>query len=72
MTDHLPTAAPIVAPQSTDLASRFVGRKYVQLVILLGALSAIGPMTIDTYLPALPQLTAELGATDAQAQTTIT
>lgn len=63
---------PTVSPQPTDLASRFVGRKYVQLVIVLGALSAIGPMTIDTYLPALPQLTAELGATDAQAQATIT
>ena len=58
--------------QPNELASRFVGRKYVQLVIVLGALSAIGPMTIDTYLPALPELSAELGATDAQAQATIT
>ena len=39
---------------------------------MLGALSAIGPLTIDTYLPALPQLSAEMGATDAQAQLTIT
>ena len=41
-------------------------------MLVLGALSAIGPLTIDTYLPALPQLSAELGATDVQAQTTIT
>jgi DHA1 family bicyclomycin/chloramphenicol resistance-like MFS transporter len=54
------------------IASRFVGRKYLQLVLVLGALSAIGPLTIDTYLPALPRLTADLGATDAQAQMTIT
>ena len=53
-------------------AIEFVGRKYVQLVLVLGALSAIGPLTIDAYLPALPELTAELGATDAQAQATIT
>ena len=26
-------------------SSRFVGRKYVQLVLVLGALSAIGPLT---------------------------
>ena len=54
------------------IAARFVGRKYVQLVLVLGALSAIGPLTIDTYLPALPELSAQLNATDAQAQMTIT
>jgi DHA1 family bicyclomycin/chloramphenicol resistance-like MFS transporter len=54
------------------LADYFVGRKYVQLVLVLGALAAIGPLTIDTYLPALPALSAEMGATDAQAQLTIT
>ncbi len=51
---------------------RFVGRRYLQLVLVLGSLIAIGPLTIDTYLPALPQLSAELGATDSQAQLTIT
>jgi MFS transporter, DHA1 family, multidrug resistance protein len=50
----------------------FVGRRYVQLVVVLGALMAIGPLTIDTYLPALPQLSEEMRATDAQAQLTIT
>jgi hypothetical protein len=34
---------------------------------MLGRL-AIGPLTIDTYLPALPSLSADLLATDAQAQ----
>jgi hypothetical protein len=41
-------------------SDHFVGRKYVQLVLVLGALSAIGPLTIDTYLPALPELTTDL------------
>ena len=50
----------------------FVGRRYLQLVVVLGALMAIGPLTIDTYLPALPRLSEEMGATDAQAQLTIT
>lgn len=57
---------------SRDLAARFTGRRYLQLVLVLGALTAIGPLTIDTYLPALPELSAELGATNAQAQLTIT
>ncbi len=67
-----PVVETSIAPTLNPIASRFVGRKYVQLVLVLGALSAIGPLTIDTYLPALPQLSAELGATDAQAQMTIT
>lgn len=70
--DARAATAPAASPQPTDLASRFVGRKYVQLVMVLGALSAISPMTIDTYLPALPELSSDLGATDAQAQATIT
>jgi DHA1 family bicyclomycin/chloramphenicol resistance-like MFS transporter len=60
------------APGTDTLATRFVGRRYLQLVLVLGALSAIGPLTIDTYLPALPRLSADLGASDSQAQLTIT
>ncbi len=52
--------------------ARYVGRRYLQLVLVLGLLSAIGPLTIDAYLPALPALSAEMGATDSQAQLTIT
>jgi DHA1 family bicyclomycin/chloramphenicol resistance-like MFS transporter len=65
----LETARPI---PTRSLGDTFVGRRYVQLVIVLGALMAIGPLTIDTYLPALPQLSEEMGATDAQVQLTIT
>ncbi|HEU5484453.1 MAG TPA: multidrug effflux MFS transporter [Microlunatus sp.] len=66
------TATTPTTGQVSDLSSRFVGRKYVQLVLVLGAMSAIGPLTIDTYLPALPELSRQLGATDPQAQATIT
>lgn len=66
------TAPDVATGAPSDLSTRFVGRKYVQLVLVLGALSAIGPLTIDTYLPALPELSRQLGATDAQAQATIT
>lgn len=40
--------------------------------MVLGALIAIGPLTIDMYLPALPTITAELMTTDAVVQLTLT
>lgn len=48
------------------------GRAYVQLVLVLGALIALGPLTIDMYLPALPALAADLRASDAGVQVTLT
>jgi MFS transporter, DHA1 family, multidrug resistance protein len=48
------------------------GRRYVQLVLVLGLLIAIGPLTVDMYLPALPALAADLGAEDAAVQFTLT
>ena len=47
-------------------------RRYLQLVLVLGTLTAIGPLTIDMYLPALPSLTADLATTESAAQATIT
>lgn len=48
------------------------GRTYVRLVLVLGALVALGPLTIDTYLPALPTLADDLGASEPQVQFTLT
>jgi DHA1 family bicyclomycin/chloramphenicol resistance-like MFS transporter len=42
------------------------------LVIILGALTAFGPMSIDMYLPAFPALTRHFHATPAQVQLTLT
>lgn len=44
----------------------------VRLVLLLGALIALGPLTIDMYLPALPTITAELLTSEASVQLTLT
>ena len=41
------------------------------LVILLGALTAFAPMSIDMYLPSLPTIGQALGATAAQTQATV-
>ncbi|GLY94319.1 multidrug effflux MFS transporter [Actinoplanes sp. NBRC 103695] len=47
-------------------------RQRVKLVLVLGALIAIGPLTIDMYLPSLPAITVDLSATAAQVQLTLT
>ncbi|NAZ81437.1 Bcr/CflA family efflux MFS transporter [Kineococcus sp. R8] len=47
-------------------------RSTVGLVVLLGSMAALGAVTIDLYLPSLPDVAADLGTTPAQAQLTIT
>jgi MFS transporter, DHA1 family, multidrug resistance protein len=39
-----------------------------RLAVILGALTAIGPLAIDMYLPALPQIARELGVSTAAVQ----
>jgi DHA1 family bicyclomycin/chloramphenicol resistance-like MFS transporter len=51
-----------------DLLSR---RRKLLYILLLGALTALGPFTIDLYLPAFPALEASLGVTEAQVQLTL-
>ncbi len=41
-------------------------------VLILGGLSAFGPLSIDMYLPGLPHLTHDLGATPSTGQLTLT
>ena len=40
--------------------------------LTLGAFVALGPLTIDMYLPALPSITGDLGTTPATVQLTLT
>ena len=55
---------PIRAPRSRTSPS-------VRLVVILGLLAVLGPLTIDLYLPAFPQLQADLEAAPAQIQLTL-
>jgi DHA1 family bicyclomycin/chloramphenicol resistance-like MFS transporter len=41
-------------------------------VLVLGALTALGPLTIDLYLPAFPVIEGDLGVTTAVVQLTLT
>jgi len=45
-----------------------VARSRLWLEIALGALTAVGPMSIDMYLPAIPSIAKELGVTHERAQ----
>ena len=43
-----------------------------EMVLLIGALSAFAPLSIDMYLPGLPAIATDLGATPAEVQLTLT
>jgi len=42
------------------------------MIVVLGLLVALGPLTIDMYLPALPRIADELGLSSSVAQLTLT
>ena len=44
----------------------------VKLVLLLGAMAALGALTTDMYLPSLPEVVVDLAAGEASVQFTIT
>src|SRR5215469_5060757 len=47
------------------------GLRRVQLVFILGALTAFGPLSIDMYLPALPSLSRDFSTGASQVQLTL-
>ncbi|WP_022890315.1 multidrug effflux MFS transporter [Agromyces italicus] len=71
---------PIIRPddtRSTPVVSvhpgdRLTSRQRLVYVLVLGALTALGPFTVDLYLPAFPVLQEELGVSAAAVQITLT
>lgn len=75
--DETRAAPPFTVPAPTATATALtatapVGRAYLRLVLVLGLLVGLGPLSIDMYLPALPQVGADLRASDAAVQFTLT
>jgi DHA1 family bicyclomycin/chloramphenicol resistance-like MFS transporter len=63
----------ISAPEAPALAAPVENRPgAARIALTLGAFVAIGPLTIDMYLPALPTITRELETTSAAVQLTLT
>lgn len=58
--------------RSEQLAESPTGAARIKIILVLGALIALGPLTIDMYLPALPALGADLGASESAVQLTLT
>src|ERR1700736_4710668 len=60
-----------IAESSTPArASRPPSR--ARMIVVLGALVALGPLTIDMYLPALPKIADDLSVSSSVAQLTLT
>lgn len=57
------------SPDRTPVRSR---RSIALLVLVLGVLTATGPLATDMYLPAFPQITEELGTSESRVGLTLT
>jgi DHA1 family bicyclomycin/chloramphenicol resistance-like MFS transporter len=57
--------------QSEHEVTPLRGWRRVRLVVILGALSAFGPLSIDMYLPSLPSLSRDLQASASATQLTL-
>lgn len=60
------------ADTGTPAISEPTGLRRLRIIVVLGALIALGPLTIDMYLPALPSIGADLAASDSTVQLTLT
>ena len=69
------TSAPITAAKTaadtTALTGPPITKVRAAFVLMLGALTAIGPLTIDLYLAAFPAITTDLATTQGAVQLTI-
>ncbi|NIK77207.1 DHA1 family bicyclomycin/chloramphenicol resistance-like MFS transporter [Paenibacillus castaneae] len=53
-------------------AYQSTGLQRIWLIILLGSLSAFGPLSLDMYLPALPKLAVDLNTSSSLVQLSLT
>ncbi len=65
-----PTAPPDTSVRGSDEPS--TPTRPWRIVLLLGSLIALGPLSIDMYLPALPELQRDLSASPSSVQLTLT
>lgn len=62
------STATSASPVSTEPTSA----ERLRVILVLGALIALGPLTIDMYLPALPSIVDDLNTSSAAVQLTLT
>lgn len=66
------TSPSVSLAHGTAAAGEVVGPSRRRMIVVLGALVALGPLTIDMYLPALPRIAEELAVSSSVAQLTLT
>jgi DHA1 family bicyclomycin/chloramphenicol resistance-like MFS transporter len=62
----------MAASIDVDVTSAEKPPSRVRMIAILGALVALGPLTIDMYLPALPKIADDLSVSSSVAQLTLT
>ncbi|MFE4512804.1 multidrug effflux MFS transporter [Kitasatospora sp. NPDC056783] len=69
-----PGTTPAAAPGSSPAATPVVGKAGpgLAVIVALGGLTALGPLTTDLYLPGLPAIADDLVAKPAAVQLTLT
>jgi DHA1 family bicyclomycin/chloramphenicol resistance-like MFS transporter len=68
----MPHAAPIDAAADAPSHALTTGSARLKSLLILGSLSAFGPLSIDLYLPALPSLQSHFHAAADSVQLTLT
>lgn len=73
MSADLHARATSPAPSVAQAYGRTLSRRdKLKYILILGALVALGPFTVDLYLPAFPDVAADLGAAESAIQLTLT
>lgn len=72
VSDLVPGVTSILEAAPATPGDLLTGPQRRRLVLVLGSLIAIGPLTIDMYLPALPAITSALHTTSTAVQLTLT
>lgn len=66
------TSPAVTTTRNTPTAEIAAVPSRTRMIVILGALVALGPLTIDMYLPALPRIATELRVSSSVAQLTLT
>ena len=69
LTNCMAISLDVDVTRSTDAAAN---AESIKMIVVLGLLVALGPLTIDMYLPALPKIAEDLSVSSSVAQLTLT
>lgn len=65
------SAASSASPKATPISRFRLNPNSLGMTVVLGMMTAMGPISTDFYIPALPQLVTDLGTTPARVQWTM-